>query len=61
MEGIAAGIMIIFATWFSIWLMILVPADMARNRGRSALAWVLISLFFSPFLAILLLLIMGDA
>lgn len=33
---------------------------MARTRGRSAVLWVLVSLFLSPLLAILLLLVLGD-
>lgn len=38
---------------------IMVPARMASVRNRSALAWVLVSLFGSPFLAIFLLLLFG--
>jgi hypothetical protein len=34
---------------------------MASNRGRSALIWVLVSLVFSPLLAIFLLLVLGRA
>jgi hypothetical protein len=32
---------------------------MARCRNRSALVWVLISIFGSPFLAVLLLIALG--
>jgi RsiW-degrading membrane proteinase PrsW (M82 family) len=46
---------------FIIWLAILLPASMARTRGRSAVLWVLVSLFLSPLLAILLLLVLGNA
>ncbi|MAO26230.1 MAG: hypothetical protein CMN19_01985 [Roseovarius sp.] len=45
---------------FIIWLAIFLPASMARTRGRSAVLWVLVSLFLSPLLAILLLLVLGD-
>lgn len=41
--------------YFTIWLLILLPAEMAEARGRSAFNWVLISLLFSPFCAIFLL------
>lgn len=47
--------------WFMLWLFILLPAKMARERNRDALIWVLISLFGSPILAILLLIALGDA
>ena len=46
---------------FTIWLCILLPADMAKERNRSPLAWVLISLFASPLLAIILLALIGEA
>ncbi len=41
------------------WLVILIPAEMAKHRDRSAIIWVLISLLFSPFLAIFLLWVLG--
>ncbi|UWR00562.1 hypothetical protein K3729_07270 [Rhodobacteraceae bacterium S2214] len=41
------------------WLFILIPAEMAKYRNRSAIIWVLISLLFSPFLAIFLLWVLG--
>jgi hypothetical protein len=34
---------------------------MAEARGRSAIGWVLVSLFFSPILAVFLLWVLGDA
>lgn len=43
----------------SLWLYIFLPAGMAERRNRSALVWVLISLFGSPILAVLLLLALG--
>ena len=49
------------ALYFSLWLFILLPARMAEARGRSALAWVLTSFIFSPFLAIFFLWLLGDA
>ena len=44
-----------------IWLYVLLPASMAERRNRSIFIWVLISLLGSPFLAVLLLLALGDA
>lgn len=38
---------------------IMVPARMASARNRSTLAWVLVSLFGSPILAVFLLLLLG--
>ena len=46
---------------FAVWIYILLPAEMAGNRGRSKLGWVLISLFFSPVIAVVGLLVLGDA
>jgi hypothetical protein len=45
---------------FSLWLLILLPAEMAEARGRSAFNWVMVSLFCSPFFAIFLLWWLGD-
>jgi hypothetical protein len=44
-----------------IWLAILLPAQMARERRRNPLIWIGISLVGSPLLAILLLLALGNA
>ena len=54
-------IVILFALWLVLWFYIFLPAKMASNRGRSALIWVLVSLVFSPLLAIFLLLVLGRA
>ena len=47
------------ATWVIVWVYILLPAEMAQDRNRSALVWVLVSIFMSPILAIFLLWLMG--
>lgn len=49
----------LLALWFVLWFYLFLPAGMARKRGRSEIGWVLISLIFSPSLAIFLLLILG--
>ena len=59
-EGIVFLIFGLIFFYFSIWLLILLPAEMAEARGRSAVRWVLVSLFFSPGLAIILLWWLGD-
>ncbi|MBJ6372757.1 hypothetical protein [Sedimentitalea arenosa] len=53
-------IFMLVALFVVFWLYILLPAGMATNRGRSAFGWVLLSLLFSPILACLLLLLIGD-
>ena len=59
--GVALGIFaFLLSLWVVLWLYFLLPASMARNRNRSALIWVLISLFGSPILAVLLLLALGE-
>ncbi len=49
------------AVFLIIWLYFILPARMARQRGRHPLGWVLLSLIVSPLLAVLLLAILGDA
>lgn len=44
-----------------VWLVFLLPADMARERGRDPFVWVLISIVGNPLLAILLLAALGDS
>ena len=48
------------ALYIVLWIYILLPAGMATKRGRSACGWVVVSLLFSPILACLLLLLLGD-
>ena len=38
-----------------------IPLRMARNRHRDPLGWVLLSIFVSPLLTWIILLIVGDA
>lgn len=59
-EGIFVLIFGLAALYFALWLFILLPARMAEARGRSAFGWVLVSIFFSPILACLLLWLLGD-
>jgi hypothetical protein len=55
-----AAVFIIGGALFAFWLYILLPANMAAARGRSAFGWVLLSLLFSPILACLLLMLLGN-
>jgi hypothetical protein len=48
------------ALYLTLWLLILLPAEMAEARGRSAFNWIMVSLFCSPFFAIFLLWWLGD-
>jgi hypothetical protein len=52
-------IILLLALIFGVWLYIFVPAKMAERRGRSAFGWVLISLIFSPLIAIIALWVLG--
>lgn len=47
--------------YFVFWLYILLPMEMANDRNRSPVAWVLVSIALSPVAAILLLLFFGEA
>ena len=60
METIFPILMVILGLWFGLWLYILVPARMAGNRNRSTTIWVMLSLLFSPILAIPLLWALGE-
>ena len=59
-EGILFLIVGLLILYLSLWLLILLPAEMAAARGRSTFNWILVSLFFSPFAAIFLLWWLGD-
>lgn len=48
-------VLVIFLFWISIW----VPATMAAERGRSVVGWLLLTLFFSPMITIIALLVLG--
>jgi len=54
-------IVAIIALIFMLWLLILLPAKMARKRGRSVIGWVLLFWIISPFWGIILLLVSGDS
>jgi hypothetical protein len=60
-DGVFALLALLVGLWFVLWLCVLLPAGMARNRNRSAFIWVLISLLGSPILAVLLLLALGNS
>ena len=58
----AALIIVSVAILVVLWLFwIHIPATMARNRGRSALGWVLLAWVLSPLWIIIILLILGDS
>jgi hypothetical protein len=59
-EGVLFTIIGLAALYVSIWVLILLPAEMAEARGRSAFRWVLVSLLFSPVFAVFLLWWLGD-
>ncbi|MFZ1725124.1 MAG: hypothetical protein WAU13_00520 [Albidovulum sp.] len=60
-EGLFFLIFGLAALYFTLWIFILLPVRMAETRGRSAFGWVLVSIFFSPILACLLLWLLGDS
>jgi hypothetical protein len=59
-ETIFAMIVGLIALYFLVWIYILLPAGMAARRGRSPVGWVVLSPLFSPILACLLLLLLGN-
>lgn len=61
MDSLLFLIVALVALYLALWVYIFLPAQMAEARGRSTFAWVLVSLFFSPFAAVILLFLIGDA
>jgi hypothetical protein len=53
--GAIAALVLLWYFWVRL------PAKMARNRGRSALGWVLLTWILTPFWSIIILLIAGDS
>lgn len=58
---IVALIGFILLTLFLAWLYIFLPIGMARKRGRSVIATLLLFWFLSPICGIILLILIGDA
>ena len=52
--GLIVGLVIFAYFWF------IIPARMARKRGRSEVGWVLLAFCISPFWVYILLAILGD-
>lgn len=52
--GLIVGIVIFAYFWF------IIPARMARKRGRSEVGWVLLGFCISPFWVYILLAILGE-
>ncbi len=60
-DGINSIIAPICAIIIVLGFYILLPAKMAKKRGRSALGWVLLFWIISPLLGIIALLVLGDS
>ena len=64
-SGILISICEIIGIILGIWLLYLiyirVTSKMAKKRGRDLLGWILLSIFVSPILAWIILLIVDDA
>lgn len=58
----SASIIVLVTILVVLWLFwIYIPASMARNRGRSALGWVLLAWVLTPLWVIIILLVLGDS
>lgn len=60
-ETITSLTALIIALSIILGLYIFLPSKMARNRGRSAIGWVLLFWIVSPIWGIIFLLIIGDS
>ncbi|TBX23542.1 hypothetical protein TK43_11985 [Roseovarius sp. JS7-11] len=61
MDSILFFALIVSAFILGFWFCIVLCARMAKDRNRSPFFWVLVSLVGSPLVAILLLLLLGEA
>lgn len=64
MEDISIIFGIIFGLigiYFIIWLLFLLPRNMAKKRGRSVVGWTILFWILNPFWGAILLLILGDS
>lgn len=52
---------ILIALLALIWLYILLPYNMAKKRGRSALGWIILFWLITPIWGIIFLLIVGNS
>jgi tryptophan-rich sensory protein len=57
---LAQVLLVIGFIWIAYYIFIGLPAEMAYKRNRSQIFWVLVSLIFTPFAAIGLLLLVGQ-
>lgn len=57
---LASGILYLLIYLFINMLIALIPAVMARSRGRSQFGWFLFSVLISPIISIIILLCLGD-
>ena len=53
--AVALGLFVWFLLWFCFWL----PAEMAEERGRSKVFWVVFGLCSNPLASIFLLWLLG--
>lgn len=58
-EPLIVGVIILLVLAYCMFFPLLI-AKAAKNKGRSGFLWFFFSLFISPLLAILLLLVLGD-
>lgn len=61
MDSLVLLILALVALYLTLWVFIFLPARMAEARGRSAFGWILVSLIFSPVVAVILLLLLGGS
>lgn len=54
-------VLYLVALVFAVWFAIVLPINMATARGRRPALWFMVSFFLSPFVAVALLLVLGDA
>ena len=54
-------ILFVAAIAFYVWLLILLPRNMAKKRGRNPVGWTILFWILSPFWGAILLLILGDS
>jgi hypothetical protein len=61
MEALGTALFLLLGLSIVFLLFIYLPASMAYRRGRNGFIWVCVSLLMSPIVAVLLLLVLGNA
>lgn len=61
MESVLSVILCIAAIAFYFWLLVFLPRNMAKKRGRNPVGWTILFWILTPFWGSIILLVLGDS